>query len=215
MTSTTAHQVLQGLLAHESLKDNLQFIHVRRFFEITSRVWPEITPAGQARPLILSESIVNFLASMLSLDNEIIQLMWHAFGDLAEQMKDSSETQSTLDDTFRVHAHENEIEPLLPPLSTCLFCETTQPRLMREEYCTNPSTVAGCTEKAQPGFRTCTIESHRKFQLDAEEKNAAMFQLRSRLKNTSISHVPLAGSSDELGPDSSYNTDFELRSTTK
>ncbi|KAJ7323238.1 hypothetical protein DFH08DRAFT_711918, partial [Mycena albidolilacea] len=53
--------------------------------------------------------------------------------------------------------------------------------------------IVGCTEPAQPGFRTCTTETHRAFQTQSEEKNSAMFQLRARLQNATISDVPLAG----------------------
>ncbi|KAJ7367255.1 hypothetical protein DFH08DRAFT_1005692, partial [Mycena albidolilacea] len=50
--------------------------------------------------------------------------------------------------------------------------------------------IIGCIEPAQPGFRTCAIESHRAFQTNAEEKNSAMFQLRARLRNATISDYP-------------------------
>ncbi|KAJ7503848.1 hypothetical protein B0H11DRAFT_1613914, partial [Mycena galericulata] len=42
--------------------------------------------------------------------------------------------------------------------------------------------ILGCESVAQPGFRTCTIENHRAFQQDADEKNTAMFQLIERTK---------------------------------
>ncbi|KAJ7086968.1 hypothetical protein C8R44DRAFT_650414, partial [Mycena epipterygia] len=46
--------------------------------------------------------------------------------------------------------------------------------------------IKDCNAKAQPGFRTCAIESHRAFQMDADERNAGMFQLRNRLHNAHI-----------------------------
>lgn len=61
--------------------------------------------------------------------------------------------------------------------------------------------IQSCEEPAQPGFRTCSIETHRAFQADADEQNAAMFQLRSRLRNAAISDVPLAGSSSSVAID--------------
>ncbi|KAJ7892674.1 hypothetical protein B0H13DRAFT_1625428, partial [Mycena leptocephala] len=45
--------------------------------------------------------------------------------------------------------------------------------------------IKGCNSMAEPGFRTCSIESHRAFQKAGEERNTAMFQL----------HTPSAASS--------------------
>ncbi|KAJ7688031.1 hypothetical protein B0H17DRAFT_938814 [Mycena rosella] len=53
--------------------------------------------------------------------------------------------------------------------------------------------IRGCSVMAQPGFRTCTEPSHRAFQTDSEERNTAMFQLHTRLRNGNISQVPMAG----------------------
>jgi hypothetical protein len=51
---------------------------------------------------------------------------------------------------------------------------------------------------AEPGFRTCSIESHRAFQKAGEERNTAMFQLHTRLRQAGISQVPRAGSEADL-----------------
>lgn len=108
-TSTTlAVQILQRLLAHDSLKQHLHFVHIQRFFELTHRMWPEIARLGQARPLSLPPQVSDFLASVLSLDSSLIQLTWHAFGDLAEASH-LEMPQLSLDDVFRVHSHPYNI----------------------------------------------------------------------------------------------------------
>ncbi|KAJ7439728.1 hypothetical protein B0H11DRAFT_1687812, partial [Mycena galericulata] len=75
--------------------------------------------------------------------------------------------------------------------------------------------ILGCESVAQPGFRTCTIENHRAFQQDADEKNTAMFQLRNRLNNAAIREVPLAGSRSDPppAPTSTQPTLSQLAST--
>ncbi|KAJ6498215.1 hypothetical protein DFH09DRAFT_1336765 [Mycena vulgaris] len=110
MSSTTlAIQVLERLLSHDSLKQHLQFVHIQRFLELTSRIWPEIVPPGQPQPLSLPPKVAGFLASVLNLDTSVIQLTWHAFSDLAEENHiDPSHT--SLDDTFRIHARPYQIE---------------------------------------------------------------------------------------------------------
>ena len=65
----------------------------------------------------------------------------------------------------------------------------------KHQYLDKICHIKDCTENARPGFRTCSIESHRLFQEAADEKNTAMFQLQTRLQNAAISEVPLAGSS--------------------
>lgn len=55
--------------------------------------------------------------------------------------------------------------------------------------------IKGCNEAAEPGFRTCTEGTHRDFQTTAEQKNTAMFQLHSRLRQAGLSQAPMAGSS--------------------
>lgn len=56
--------------------------------------------------------------------------------------------------------------------------------------------IRGCLQDAEPGFRTCQDVSHRAFQTTAEQKNTAMFQLHSRLRQAGISQVPRAGEID-------------------
>ncbi|KAJ7858746.1 hypothetical protein B0H13DRAFT_2571333, partial [Mycena leptocephala] len=84
-------------------------------------------------------------------------------------------------------------------------CQEAVPT-QRHHFCVTHSNqdkiccVIGCNEPARPNFRTCTIESHVAFQAQQDEKNTAMFQLRARLKNTTISDVPRAGSQSEPTP---------------
>ncbi|KAJ7125554.1 hypothetical protein C8R43DRAFT_898602, partial [Mycena crocata] len=52
--------------------------------------------------------------------------------------------------------------------------------------------VQGCNAASQPGFKTCSLEAHRALQTAAEEKNTAMFQLRSRLRHAASSAPPPA-----------------------
>ncbi|KAJ6515021.1 hypothetical protein C8R47DRAFT_1089628 [Mycena vitilis] len=61
--------------------------------------------------------------------------------------------------------------------------------------------IRGCEAAAHPGFKTCSDDAHRAFQLAAEEKNTAMFQLRSRLRQAGLSQAPMAGSTDPLDVD--------------
>ncbi|KAJ7336318.1 hypothetical protein DFH08DRAFT_706356, partial [Mycena albidolilacea] len=59
----------------------------------------------------------------------------------------------------------------------------------------NVCCVRGCNTPTEPGFRTCTEPTHRAFQMAAEQKNTAMFQLHSRLRQTGVSQASLAGAS--------------------
>lgn len=109
MTSqVTAAQILERLLSHESLRDNLQFSHIQRFFELVQRIWLEIVPPEKERPFWLPPHITNFLASVLNLGTEYIQLMWNAFGDLLEASYHDS-FQPSLDDVFRIYARSHAI----------------------------------------------------------------------------------------------------------
>ncbi|KAJ7369119.1 hypothetical protein DFH08DRAFT_678248, partial [Mycena albidolilacea] len=74
-------------------------------------------------------------------------------------------------------------EPL--PNQKSFFCHTHRDLL--KKCC-----IFGCENKAEPGFRTCTIASHRNFQHEASERHTAMFQLHSRLRNTGVAQVPTA-----------------------
>jgi hypothetical protein len=47
--------------------------------------------------------VSDFLAAALNLDSARIQLMWSAFGDLAEASHNET-PQPSLDDAFRVHS---------------------------------------------------------------------------------------------------------------
>jgi hypothetical protein len=97
-------QILERLLQHSSLRNNLQFFHIQRFFELARRLWLEIVPPGKARPLVLPSDIINFLSSVLELEPPTVQLTWTAFGDLAEAAYISGEPVS-LEDNFKSHGH--------------------------------------------------------------------------------------------------------------
>lgn len=103
-----AQAILERLLAHESLKNNLHFDQIVRFLDFAHRIWQEITPPDKARPLILPSHVAQLLASILNLDTTLIQLMWSAFGDLAEVSYKAGSPPS-LDDEFRIHAHSSKI----------------------------------------------------------------------------------------------------------
>ncbi|KAJ6621201.1 hypothetical protein B0H10DRAFT_1945562 [Mycena sp. CBHHK59/15] len=120
MPTTLAVQILERLLAHPSLKDNLQFGQIQRFLELTHRIWVEIVPPSKAQPVTLSLNIEGFLSAVLNLEPNIIQLTWHAFGDLAESSYNNP-AQPSLDDSFHLHAQEFKIsaETIAPPVSTC------------------------------------------------------------------------------------------------
>ncbi|KAJ7918548.1 hypothetical protein B0H13DRAFT_1607201, partial [Mycena leptocephala] len=71
----------------------------------------------------------------------------------------------------------NCTEPL--PNQKSFFCQTHWDLL--KKCC-----IIGCENDAEPGFRTCTIASHRNFQQETNVRNTAMFQLHNRLRNTSV-----------------------------
>ncbi|KAJ7178701.1 hypothetical protein C8R43DRAFT_942315 [Mycena crocata] len=121
MPSSLAVQVLERLLSHPSLRDNLQFFHIQRFLELVCRLWQEIVPPEKARPLELPQDIERFLAAVLDLQGNIIQLTWHAFSDLAESMYLGPKPPS-IDDNFKEHGHDYSMgaETILPPVSFCI-----------------------------------------------------------------------------------------------
>lgn len=98
--------VLEYLLAHLSLKANLrlQFAQLQKFIELTQHLWLEIVPPGGSRLVLLPAHITGFLASVLDLASELVQLCWHAFADLAEAAF-LNPNWCSLDDSFRVHLH--------------------------------------------------------------------------------------------------------------
>ncbi|KAJ7220636.1 hypothetical protein GGX14DRAFT_354323 [Mycena pura] len=63
------------------------------------------------------------------------------------------------------------------------FCQSH--RHLAKECC-----VDDCTLRAEPGHRTCGLQSHRDFEVQAELRNTAMFQLHSRLRNAALSNPP-------------------------
>jgi hypothetical protein len=95
--------MLQRLLAHESLATSLQFVQIQQFFELTNRIWPEIVPPEHPPPASLPPLISDFLAAALKLDTNRVQLIWTAFGDLAEASHNET-PQPSLDDVFRIHS---------------------------------------------------------------------------------------------------------------
>ncbi|KAJ7761270.1 hypothetical protein DFH07DRAFT_771595 [Mycena maculata] len=119
-----AAQILERLLAHESLYHNLRYSDIQRFFELTHRLWPEILGTETSRPLSLPPPVCDLLASVLQLDTSLIQLTWHAFGDIAEAAYNGP-PQPSVDDIFRVHGRTQKLgaEPLRPPITSCLKCQ--------------------------------------------------------------------------------------------
>ncbi|KAJ7143234.1 hypothetical protein C8R46DRAFT_1233011 [Mycena filopes] len=108
MSNTTAIALLQQLLQHPSLQTNLQFYHIQRFFELTTRLWLEIVPPNKARPAILPLPIAAFLSSVLDLDPALIQLTWTTFSDLAQEAILNSNSL-LMDDNFKQHGHEYKL----------------------------------------------------------------------------------------------------------
>ncbi|KAJ7764575.1 hypothetical protein DFH07DRAFT_770429 [Mycena maculata] len=143
-----AAQILERLLAHESLYHNLRYSDIQRFFELTYRLWPEIRGVqmgivGDAVivpgavgvdvgsvdrpndwPLSLPAPVCDLLASVLQLDTSLIQLTWHAFGDIAEAAYNGP-PQPSVDNIFRIHGRTQKLgaEPLRPPITSCLKCQ--------------------------------------------------------------------------------------------
>ncbi|KAJ7166282.1 hypothetical protein B0H12DRAFT_1040638, partial [Mycena haematopus] len=62
------------------------------------------------------------------------------------------------------------------PTQRSRFCHTHSER---DRICC----IYGCEAVVESGFRTCALPSHREFQTETDERNSAMFQLRSRLRN--------------------------------
>ncbi|KAJ7612433.1 hypothetical protein DFH06DRAFT_1484842 [Mycena polygramma] len=117
-----ARSIVERLVAHKSLLNNLQFAQIVRFFDLTDRIWPEIVPPETSFcPPVLPLPVSHLLASVLSLDLSLIQLMWTAFGYLAQQSH-AEDSSPSLDDAFRIHGHSTKIgaEVLSPPISFCL-----------------------------------------------------------------------------------------------
>jgi hypothetical protein len=107
-TGILAVQILERLLQHSSLKDNLQFHHIQRFFALTSRLWLEIVPPNKPRPLHLPSDITNFLSFALQLESAVVQLTWTAFGDLAEAAYLNYD-ENSMDEDFKRHGHQHQI----------------------------------------------------------------------------------------------------------
>ncbi|KAJ6589052.1 hypothetical protein B0H19DRAFT_1058126 [Mycena capillaripes] len=54
--------------------------------------------------------------------------------------------------------------------------------------------IQGCVSAVQPGFSTCSLDSHRAHELASIERHAAMFRLHNRLQKSGIPQVGKAGS---------------------
>ncbi|KAK7016033.1 hypothetical protein R3P38DRAFT_3569630 [Favolaschia claudopus] len=105
-----AVKILERLLAHQSLCEHLQFFQIQQFFDITARVWPEIVPPGRPTPDKLPPLVFDFLVATLQLNPDEIQLIWTAFGDLAEEHhRQANESQTKLDDSFRLHFRRSNL----------------------------------------------------------------------------------------------------------
>jgi CxC6 like cysteine cluster associated with KDZ transposases len=81
-------------------------------------------------------------------------------------------------------SEKNCTEPV--PTQRSLFCHSHRENI--KKCC-----VYGCDSLAETGFRTCTLQAHRDFQTETNERNSAMFQLHARLRNAGVSQVPMAG----------------------
>jgi hypothetical protein len=108
MSKTTAVSLLPWLLQHPSLQNNLQFFHIQRFFELTTRLWLEIVPPNKAHPAILLLPTAAFIASVLDLEPAIIQLIWTALSDLAYKAY-LDLNSSSVDDNFKQHGHKYKL----------------------------------------------------------------------------------------------------------
>jgi hypothetical protein len=80
-SSILARSVLEHLLAHPSLLQNLQFHQVQRFLELTCRIWAEVVSPSHPRTLTLPTPVASFLSAVLNLETELIDLTWRAFAD--------------------------------------------------------------------------------------------------------------------------------------
>ncbi|KAJ7681730.1 hypothetical protein B0H17DRAFT_1138164 [Mycena rosella] len=58
-----AVQILEHLLTHASLKDNIQSGHIQYFIDLTTNLWLEIVPPEKPHPVLLLPTIVDFLSS--------------------------------------------------------------------------------------------------------------------------------------------------------
>ncbi|KAK6997064.1 hypothetical protein R3P38DRAFT_3065783 [Favolaschia claudopus] len=76
-----AQTILEQILAHTSLKENLQFHEVVRFLDFTRRIWVEVVPPEENPPLELPANVARLLAAVLNLEHATVQLMWVAFRD--------------------------------------------------------------------------------------------------------------------------------------
>ncbi|KAJ6609392.1 hypothetical protein B0H10DRAFT_1813877, partial [Mycena sp. CBHHK59/15] len=84
---------------------------------------------------------------------------------------------------------------------TCFVHDCTEPLPSQKArfcvphtYLKNICYIHGCNSPTQPGFSTCTVESHQAHELASLERHAAMFQLQNRLQTHGIPQVPEAGS---------------------
>ncbi|KAJ7688149.1 hypothetical protein B0H17DRAFT_1135801 [Mycena rosella] len=94
---------------------------------MTRRIWPEITSTqrGASLPDLLPLYITKFLASVLQLDQDVIQLCWIAFHDFIERA--DLEILAADDDMFHLHGLENNIgsifyagaAPIFAPYKQC------------------------------------------------------------------------------------------------
>lgn len=106
MAEPLGRDVLERLLTHPSLRDNLTWTHVQRFLRFSQRIWPEILGTSTSPPLLLPGNIQSFLGSVLDLEQNLVQLCWTAFNDLVPSLDDGLGKSTHDDDMFRIHGHE-------------------------------------------------------------------------------------------------------------
>lgn len=141
MAPLFAREVLERLLAHSSLRDNITWDQLQRFMSMTRRLWTTIVADQKTHtlPERLPIPVCNFLAAIMDLNYDTTQLCWIAFGDMAARMEADGAKLSD-DDLFRIHASDHGIgacslvrnrfqthlhfpsigaESIYPPIKTC------------------------------------------------------------------------------------------------
>lgn len=115
----SAREILERLLNHASLSDNLTWVQLQSFIRLTKRIWPEIINGrrNNTLPEVLPLNITKFLSSVLQLDHNLVQLCWIAFHDMIETL--DLEIHVADDDMFRLHGLENKIGDIQHPSLSC------------------------------------------------------------------------------------------------
>lgn len=108
-------EIVQRVLAHESLVNTLQIHQLLTFLEHTRRLLPDIVGTSGVLPLTLPAHPAAFLSAQLGLPPAIVALSWIAFSDIIVKVGDSPFT--SFEDGFRAHGRGQ----LISQLSFCLL----------------------------------------------------------------------------------------------